>query len=205
LSSARRTKNRGAAAPPPPSRSRARPRPPPLDAPAPEGSAPEIRFEFTPAGRETISAISDEVVGAACEIAARTPEMSAPEISLDEAPAGRDTVAAIAREAATHAATAVRPRLTTLDYSSRPTANEPGSEAIGPSGNALEISELVTFVVRGGDLAPLSTEEGRLRFVAERLMQRLPVESLEQVLRVDVAPWTARGTLIVRVWCRLDG
>jgi hypothetical protein len=29
------------------------------------------------------------------------------------------------------------------------------------------------------------------------------VSSLDDVVRIDVTPWTVRGTLIVRVWCRL--
>jgi hypothetical protein len=220
LASARRTKTRGAPPPPP----RVRPRPAADAAPTPEGSAPELRFEYAPAGRETISAISEEVADAARELRARLPELSAPEISLEDAPAGRDTVTVIAREAAAHAATAVRPRLTTLDYSNRPVDGSPDASctpshatidalaramtepevAAGARHSPLEISELVTFVVRGGDLTQLSSEDGRRRFVTERLLARLPVRSLDQVLRVDVTPGTVRGTLIVRVWCQLD-
>jgi hypothetical protein len=223
LSSPRQPKPRRPERPP-----RPREPAPKAHAAAREGSAPDIRFDYGPVGRETLAAISDEVADMAIAIAARAPCTSAPEIALDETPAGRDTVTAIAREVATHAATAVRPRLTTLDYSSRPRAGdaadsgaqprEPSRETIdalaramagseaepGPAEQVLEISEMVTFVVRGTDLTQLATEEGRRRFVEERLMRRLPVQSLDQVMRVDVTPWTVRGTLIVRVWCRLD-
>jgi len=66
----------------------------------------------------------------------------------------------------------------------------------------LDVFEMATFVVRG-DLAQLSSAAARRRFVADRLLHRLPVESLDDVDRIDVTPWTVRGTVIVRVWCRL--
>jgi hypothetical protein len=61
---------------------------------------------------------------------------------------------------------------------------------------------MATFVVRG-DLAQLSSVAARRRFVTDRLLHRLPVESIEEVDRIDVTPWTVRGTVIVRVWCRV--
>ena len=67
---------------------------------------------------------------------------------------------------------------------------------------AYEIFEMVTFVVRG-DLARLSSSSARRRFVAERLMHRLPVDTMEEIDRVDVTPWTVHGTVVVRVWCRV--
>jgi hypothetical protein len=78
------------------------------------------------------------------------------------------------------------------------------SPETAPGPEDVEISELVTFVVRGSDLASLSTEDGRRQFAQDRLLKRLPVASMRDVLRVDVTPWTVQGTLIVRVWCRLE-
>jgi len=66
----------------------------------------------------------------------------------------------------------------------------------------LDVFEMATFVVRG-DLAQLSSVAARRRFVTDRLLHRLPVESIEEVDRIDVTPWTVRGTVIVRVWCRV--
>jgi hypothetical protein len=68
---------------------------------------------------------------------------------------------------------------------------------------ALEVFELVTFVIKGDDLGQLSTETTRRDFVAERLMHRLPIAAIDQIDRVDVTPWTERGTLILRVWCKV--
>ncbi len=62
---------------------------------------------------------------------------------------------------------------------------------------------MVTFVVRGPELSRLSSQQARRDFVAERLLQRLPVASIDKVDRIDVTPWTVRGTVIVRVWCRV--
>lgn len=67
---------------------------------------------------------------------------------------------------------------------------------------APEIHEMVTFVVRG-DLARLTSERARRGFVREHLLHRLPVASLEGVDRIDVTPWTVKGTVVVRVWCRV--
>ena len=67
----------------------------------------------------------------------------------------------------------------------------------------IEAFELANFVVRGDDLAQLTSEATRREFVADRLMHRLPVSSIEQVERIDIAPWSVKGTLILRVWCRV--
>jgi hypothetical protein len=79
---------------------------------------------------------------------------------------------------------------------------EPPTAEQAPSDSPCEIYEMVTFVVRG-DLVRLSSTRARREFVAERLLSRLPVGSMEQVDRVDVTPWTVHGTVIVRVWCRV--
>jgi hypothetical protein len=68
----------------------------------------------------------------------------------------------------------------------------------------LEAYELANFVVRGENLGQLASEATRREFVAERLLHRLPVTSMDHVERIDVAPWSVKGTLILRVWCRVQ-
>jgi hypothetical protein len=112
---------------------------------------------------------------------------SLPEISIRQTSAGRDTMAAIASE---------------LSGDSAP-ESPPASTARAASPAALQIFEMVTFVVRGPDAARLSTEALRRRFAEEQLLHRLPVSSADDIDRVDVTPWTVRDTFVVRVWCRV--
>jgi hypothetical protein len=224
-------------------------------APLPEGTddAPEIQIVMGPAGRETLAAISAEMLG--------VPEHadSAPELEFRMVPAGRDTLAAITADALDQDAggvaitekseprTGVRKRVTTLGYEEMPvvprtvrTTNpgvapppntirsrtgssspnlvgrdtldaiatavlEPGAPPSSARARtqAIDVFELVTFVVRGDDLAQLSSEATRREFVADRLMHRLPISTADMIDRVDVTPWTAKGTLILRVWCKV--
>ncbi len=84
------------------------------------------------------------------------------------------------------------------------TGARPASVGVAPSdGEAFEIHEMVTFVVRG-DLSRLASERVRRDFVREHLAHRLPVATLDAVDRIDVTPWTVKGTVVVRVWCRVS-
>ncbi len=216
---------------------------------------------YAPAGRETLEAITAEIVGN------HERHDSLPEIQVREAPAGRETLAAIAEELRP----AVRPQLDTIPYADRiknapgahtpsmtpalrraaletapdlgvengavdgdtlaPTEQEalatesspssadaPPTSGLNPikrsserpalpeaAAEPLEIFEMATFVVRGPDAARLSTDALRRRFVEEHLMHRLPVETVDEIDRVDVTPWTVRGTFVVRVWCKVAG
>jgi hypothetical protein len=105
-------------------------------------------------------------------------------ITIEERPIGRETLAAIAEELARENAAFLR---------------DLPQEEDAP----LEIMEMVTFVVRGAEVMRLSSEAARREFVAERLMHRLPVSSAEEIDRIDVTPWTVRGTVVLRVWCRV--
>lgn len=173
-------------------------------------SLPEVQVSYAPAGHETMAAIAEELAGA---LHVDTPD-SAPEISVSEGPVGRETLALIA-----DMAQQVRPEQTTLNYGDR-ISNAPGaktpSQAPRPisSGAALggaesaapapfAIFEMLTFVVQGAEIAHLSSEAVRRRFVEEHLLQRLPAKDIAQVERVDVTPWTVQGTVVVRVWCKL--
>ena len=179
----------------------------------PDGSQPDIIVAYKPAGRATLDAIADELVPLPIER-----QSSSPEIIVHEGMAPRDAFGAILVEArsAPLAAPAPPPRAPAVAVtpaqvvpaavvpvgSSLAASNAP--RAVHPAAQALEIFEMMTYVVRGGDVARLSSESARRAFVEEQLLARLPVRSMADVERVDVTPWTVQGTLVVRVWCRIS-
>ena len=184
-------------------------------------SAPEVKICYKTAGRDTKAAIEEEL---------SAPSLStteAPLIEISEAPAGRETMQAIAEELANE----MRPRQNTLPYgdkiSNAPGARSPsrlpavvaprpedgpeitlGAETptaaatprLAPDG--LEIFELLTFIIRGNKVGDLSSDALRRRFVEEHLLHRVPSQSIDAVERIEVTPWTAKGTMVVRIWCR---
>src|SRR5690606_22831005 len=92
--------------------------------------------------------------------------------------------------------------------SSRPpstkTRSEPARKTLRPSAApSPEIYEVLTFVVKNTSDGDLATEELRRSFVGRHLDGRLRNHSLDSIARVDVTPWTERGTLVLRVWCRV--
>jgi hypothetical protein len=172
------------------------------------------------AGRETLAAIEEELA------ASRMSGAEAPVIEISETPAGRETLAAIAEELSE----ATRPRQNTLPYGDR-ISNAPGAPAPRPAvprvlakavdespevtveerpapltprqaPEPLEIFELLTFIVRGSGAGDLTTDAARRRFVEAHLLHRVPSGSIDDVERIEVTPWTAKGTLVMRVWCR---
>lgn len=181
-------------------------------------SAPDVKVGYARAGRETLAAIEEELAAPALSAA------EAPLIEISETPAGRETMAAIAEELSE----AARPRLNTLPYGDRisnaPGARLPSRAPTGPARDSsseitvtdaaptpaapriesgeLEIFELLTFIVRGNKVGDLSTDALRRRFVGEHLLHRVPGGSLDHVERIEVTPWTAKGTMVVRVWCK---
>lgn len=168
-------------------------------APPRPGSAPDIVLGHAPVGRETMAAIAEELVsepGTGIRKRMSTVDFderrdrpaleSGPELVTSSKPAGRDTLAALERE-----------------LEDKLGRGDPESGTQARSQVALEVFEMATFVVRGPELSRLSSQEARRDFVAERLLHRLPVSSIDEVDRVDVTPWTVRGTVIVRVWCRV--
>lgn len=190
------------------------------EAPAHRDEGPEIELHQGQAGRETLALIAEEMLhdggpGATSSAPARERRHT---LSYEEKPI---------------APVAPRVRMNTLDYAERavatrrspqgvglggelpmrpepPAAPAPRAAAAAPQAPVLpatvpdeyEIHEMVTFVVRG-DLAQLASTTARFDFVRDRLMHRLPVASISAVERIDVTPWTVRGTVIVRVWCRV--
>ena len=180
-------------------------------------SAPEVQIGFKTAGRETLAAIEEELQAPSL-IAAE-----APLIEISEAPAGRDTLAAIEEELAE---SMTRPRQNTLPYGDR-ISNAPGARAPSrapkppvddapqitvapepppprpkPIADRIEIFELLTFIVRGNKLGDHTTDALRRRFVEQNLLHRVPSGSMDTVERIEVTPWTAKGTMVVRVWVR---
>jgi hypothetical protein len=166
----------------------------------PESSAPELRVAYTPAGRATLEAIAGELVPLPLPASAEH-ESSSPEIIVREGVMGRETLAAIIEEARPSAA-AGDANETSEGVATSP---EKGATSRGAAATpaALEIFEMMTYVVRGVDTMHLSSDAQRRGFVEEHLLARLPVESMNDVARVDVTPWTARGTFVVRVWCNV--
>lgn len=164
-----------------------------------ECSAPELELSEAPAGRETLGAIAEEltpggrppmatlrygdrVSNAPGAVTPRTRTLlrSAPEITVAEAAVGRETLAAIEQE-----------------LGSRHAVREAVASA------PLDVYEMITFVMRGPQVVELASERGRRAFVEHKLLSRLPVESMAEVERIDVAPWTVRDAVIVRIWCRV--
>jgi len=166
-------------------------------------SVPDIKVDYKPAGRETLDAITAELVPLPANWER---ESSSPEIIVREGVIERDTLAAIMEEA-----NAGQPAAEPSDDDMAVTVAKlpvPARAASKPAATpaatiqGLEIFEMVTYVVRGGDVARLASESLRRQFVEEHLLGRLPVKSMADVDRVDVTPWTVQGTLVVRVWCR---
>jgi hypothetical protein len=160
-----------------------------------------------------MAAINEELLAAVAPAGPRNRLDDAPEISVALGPAGRDTLAVIADEARP-----VRPQQDTLNYGDR-ISNAPGAKTpsrvpappttpevkapVSTSEMPFAIFEMLTFVVQGPEIAQLSSDAVRRRFVEEHLLHRLPAKDMAQVDRVDVTPWTVRGTVVVRVWCKL--
>lgn len=184
-------------------------------APRATPSAPSIEIREAPVGRETLAAITEELLVPAPRRQPSPPARSRLE-SLDES------------DARPRVRLSQRPRRApqnTLDYAedaapvgrserplARPAPRTPtlrplagiAPPAAGPADApqpAYAIFEMATFVVRCSDALGLQSVEERRSFVQEHLLHRLPVPSMASVDRVDVTPWTERGTVVVRVWC----
>jgi hypothetical protein len=161
--------------------------------------APVIEISETPVGRETMAAITEELAEAM-----RPRQNTLPYADkISNAPGARSPSRAPTPPpaAATKAAKAVKaakgndgPEVT---ISAEPA---PPTPRLAPDG--LEIFELLTFIIRGSGVGDLSTDALRRRFVAEHLLHRVPSGSIDDVERIEVTPWTAKGTMVVRVWCR---
>jgi hypothetical protein len=122
--------------------------------------------------------------------------------------AGRDTMDDLADEMLREspetapAAPGKRGRRRTVGYEDGARVGSLPPQELGAAAD-LEAFQLLSFVVRGTNVRQLASRRTRREFVATRLRRRLPVESLEDVQRIDVTPWTEKDTVVVRVWCKV--
>lgn len=176
-------------------------------------SSPEIAIAETLAGRETLAAISEELQqpprgpmatlrygdrisnAPGARVPSAPPFDTGPEISITSSSVGRDTLAAINEDL-----TAPVTEEPTTGVRSRTQEREPPRSSIQPTSAAIDVFEMMTFVARG-EVSELASTTARRAFVEERLLHRLPVSGMHEVDRIDVTPWTVKGTVIVRVWC----
>lgn len=172
----------------------------------PNTSIPDLEFQLRPAGRETLQVIAAEVAGGGPEVRAPMSTLDYDERSRGANGEGPPTGVRRANKSSRPPRDAARPAgRDTLDA----IANAVLSEPVAPSASTraqmatLDVFELVTFVVRGEDVSPLASEGARREFVAERLIHRLPVPTMDQIDRVDVSPGSQRGTVLLRVWCKV--
>ena len=194
---------------------------------------PEVVVTETIAGRETLAAIAEESrpgrseqttlsygdrisnapgaktpsrMPAPLHSVPRTPpQSSAPEISIGEGAVGRETLAMITAELVPTPAEPKAASARVAPPQSETRAARAEAHTIDETANEapFAIFEMLTFVVQGPETASLSSEALRRRFVEEHLLQRLPAKNMAQVDRIDVTPWTVRGTVVVRVWCKV--
>ncbi|HEY6724612.1 MAG TPA: hypothetical protein VI197_11290 [Polyangiaceae bacterium] len=178
-------------------------------------SSPEIAIEESLAGRETLAAINEELLltpmrgpmatlrygdrisnAPGARVPSAPPFDNGPEISISSSGVGRETLAAINEDLTApvteEPTTGVRPRAAQ--------DREPPSSSVQPTPTGIEVFEMMTFVARG-EVSELASTTARRAFVEERLLHRLPVTGMAEVDRIDVTPWTVKGTVIVRVWC----
>lgn len=114
-------------------------------------------------------------------------ESSAPEIEVGTRPMGRDTLAAITGDLA-------HELLRAISLEERSAWLLQLEEAI--------VLEPFRFEVRGAPMLARPNDALRREFVAARLLHRLPVRSMDDVLRVDAAP-TADDALTLTLWVRI--
>jgi hypothetical protein len=160
--------------------------------------APVIEISETPAGRETMAAIAEELADA------MRPRMNTLpyDDKIKNAP-GAKSPSKMPAPRATPLPTQPRAQLDDgpeLTVTTSPLEASPPTPRLAP--DELEIFELLTFIIRGNKVGDLSTDALRRRFVQDHLLHRVPGGSIDAVERIEVTPWTAKGTMVVRVWCR---
>jgi hypothetical protein len=158
--------------------------------------APVIEISEAPAGRDTLAAIADELAQSM-----RPRQNTLPYADkISNAPGARSSSRAPEPRPAAATKTTKPAKATKATDSPELTPNAEPAPRLTP--DVLEIFQLLTFIVRGGGVGDLSTDALRRRFVAEHLLHRVPSGSIDDVERIEVTPWTAKGTMVVRVWCR---
>jgi hypothetical protein len=159
------------------------------------GEAPVIEISEAPAGRETMAAIAEELAQSM-----RPRQNTLPYADkISNAPGARSPSRAPAPPVLSPAPTPARKTDLTPEITIGAEA-APLTPRLAP--DVLEIFELLTFIIRGSGVGDLSTDALRRRFVEAHLLHRVPSGSIADVERIEVTPWTAKGTMVVRVWCR---
>ena len=142
----------------------------------------------------------------------RSDQNSSPDvITIGEAPIGRATLEAIDEALAAEA----RAMMAAAERQAAAEARHAASSAIAPamvgsrSGVAsraaqpAQIFEISTFIVEGDEIFSKASDRSRRDFVEQRLLHRLPVLSMNEVLRIDVSRGAAPNTVILRVWSKV--
>jgi len=169
--------------------------------PTSPAEAPVIEISETPIGRETLAAISDEL----------SPPPRARQDTLPYADKIKNAPGA--RSPSRVPAPPAPPAIVAAAKApeSAPPSDVPDEVTVKlqrpvlvprSAAEAIEIFELLTFIVRGSEVGDLSTDAARRKFVEQHLLRRVPSGSMDAVARIEVTPWTAKGTMVLRMWCR---
>ncbi len=158
--------------------------------------APLIEISETPAGRETMAAIAEELAEAMRPRLNTLPYGD----QISNAPGAKSPSRMPAHRPTAEPAPVGAPKRDDGPEVTIGTEAAPLTPRLKP--DALEIFELLTFIIRGSMVGDLSTDALRRRFVEEHLLERVPSGSIADVERIEVTPWTAKGTMVMRLWCR---
>lgn len=160
--------------------------------------APLIEISEAPAGRETMAAIAEELAN---EMRPRQNTLPYGD-KISNAPGARSPSRAPAPAIAP--APTLEPERSHRDDGPEITvgAEAPATPPPRIAADGVEIFELLTFIIRGNKVGDLSTEALRRRFVEDHLLHRVPGHTVDNVERIEVTPWTAKGTMVVRIWCK---
>jgi hypothetical protein len=162
--------------------------------------APMIEISETPAGRETMAAIAEELAN---EMQPRQNTMPYG-ARISNAPGAR-LPGRLPKPAQAGPAVAAAPKRKGAKHDDEPEVTvsaEAAAKALLAT-EGIEIFELLTFIVRADKALDLSTDALRRRFVEQHLLHRVPGNDLDGLARIEVTPWTAKGTMVLRVWCRV--
>ena len=164
-------------------------------------SAPEVKLGYATAGRETMAAIAEELAN---EMRPRQNTLPYAD-RISNAPGARLPSRLPSPQADAPRPSAPKPSAPTPDDGPEVTVTAeddvaPPTPRLAP--DDVEIFELLTFIVRGNRIGDLSTDALRRRFVEQNLLHRIPGAAIDAVERIEVTPWTAKGTMVVRVWVR---
>lgn len=158
-------------------------------------AAPEVQLSYSPAGRETLAAIEEEL-----RASEPLPIVfdEGPQLTVVAGLIGRETLALIG-----DLARPMRAEQSTLHYGDR-ISNAPGATTpIASPSPAFTIFETLCFVIEDIDPAQLSSETLRREFVAAHLVERLPDRDLTRMVRSEVAALGSANRLELTLWCKV--